>query len=133
MDSIFLCEGFGSRSVGGSSSSRLRHVELAFVPAFTCASSYSLASYMICAADPGQDACQGEKQFLLTKIFLSKFHSKILYHFFTQKFIIVGDSGGPLYDADNDVLIGVTSFGNGCADPDFPGVYAKVASRVSFS
>jgi len=32
-----------------------------------------------------------------------------------------GDSGGPLYDKDNDVLIGVVSWGFGCAHPDFPG------------
>ena len=32
-----------------------------------------------------------------------------------------GDSGGPLYDKDNNVLIGVVSWGFGCAHPDFPG------------
>lgn len=38
-----------------------------------------------------------------------------------------GDSGGPLYDKDNDVLVGITSWGYGCADPDYPGVYSKVS------
>mmetsp|Transcript_22699 Transcript_22699/g.32027 ORF Transcript_22699/g.32027 Transcript_22699/m.32027 type:complete len:396 (-) Transcript_22699:572-1759(-) len=38
-----------------------------------------------------------------------------------------GDSGGPLYDASSQVLIGVTSWGAACADPDSPGVYALVA------
>lgn len=41
-----------------------------------------------------------------------------------------GDSGGPLYDAENDVVVGVTAFGpGGC---DFPlAVFTKVASGVS--
>lgn len=37
-----------------------------------------------------------------------------------------GDSGGPMV-VDNRI-IGVTSFGNGCARPDNPGVYARVGS-----
>lgn len=39
-----------------------------------------------------------------------------------------GDSGGPLMVARVDawVLAGVTSTGIGCADPNFPGIYARV-------
>jgi trypsin len=42
-----------------------------------------------------------------------------------------GDSGGPLvaYSADGTPrLVGVTSFGEGCAGKYFPGVYARVAA-----
>src|SRR5690606_33325585 len=35
-----------------------------------------------------------------------------------------GDSGGP--EIAGDKLIGVVSWGDGCAKPDKPGVYAKV-------
>lgn len=53
-----------------------------------------------------------------------------------------GDSGGPLahYDGtpsgadgtptmdDYDALIGITSWGEGCADPNYPGIYTRLAN-----
>jgi secreted trypsin-like serine protease len=42
-----------------------------------------------------------------------------------------GDSGGPLIVHEGPtgyLLIGVVSFGYGCADPDSPGVYARVST-----
>ena len=45
-----------------------------------------------------------------------------------------GDSGGPLIIIDNGVpkLIGVTSWGIGCAQPGYPGVWASVAYYYDF-
>lgn len=41
-----------------------------------------------------------------------------------------GDSGGPLIDKMTGKLVGITSWGYGCADPNYPGVYAKVQDQI---
>mmetsp|Transcript_10125 Transcript_10125/g.14737 ORF Transcript_10125/g.14737 Transcript_10125/m.14737 type:complete len:463 (-) Transcript_10125:59-1447(-) len=41
-----------------------------------------------------------------------------------------GDSGGPLFDSENKALVGVTSWGNGCAEAGFPGVYARISEEI---
>jgi trypsin len=43
-----------------------------------------------------------------------------------------GDSGGPLITAGSKTLIGVVSFGNGCALRGYAGVYTRVATQLSF-
>nr|XP_013011092.1 transmembrane protease serine 5 isoform X3 [Cavia porcellus] len=71
----------------------------------SCVYSGSLTSRMLCAGylDGRADACQG-------------------------------DSGGPLVCPHQDTwhLVGVVSWGRGCAEPNHPGVYAKVAEFVDW-
>merc|ERR1712156_286512 len=93
--------GWGTLSSGGFSTDICQFVRVPAITNAECNADYggSIADSMICAGYPGEggkDACQG-------------------------------DSGGPFVCNNNGkaVVAGVVSWGNGCADPDFPGVYAR--------
>jgi len=43
-----------------------------------------------------------------------------------------GDSGGPMIDAETKALVGVVSWGIGCAEAKHPGVYTEVAYYVDW-
>lgn len=66
-----------------------------------------ISEVMICAKDEGEDACQG-------------------------------DSGGPLIirgksqAGGDDLLVGVVSWGIGCAHQNFPGVYARISNQIGW-
>jgi secreted trypsin-like serine protease len=88
---------------------RLYEVQVPIVSRADCEAAYGaefMAMKMVCAGDMvngGEDSCQG-------------------------------DSGGPLIvpDGADWVQVGVVSFGTGCADRRFPGVYTRVASYSAF-
>ena len=106
--------GWGTTSSGATSSpTLLQEANVPIVSDNRCETAYfSFTPFdrqtMVCAADPqttppgeAHDTCQG-------------------------------DSGGPLMVPEASgafVLVGVTSFGIGCADPNFPGVYAQLGSE----
>lgn len=89
----------------GSPSDTLRKVTVPVTADDTCAESYGGdfdAASMVCAglAEGGKDSCQG-------------------------------DSGGPLEGVTADgtrKLIGIVSWGQGCAEPNFYGVYGRVSA-----
>lgn len=101
--------GWGATREGSySSPSRLLKVDVPLVSHDVCNKNYKnkITNRMICAGytQGGKDSCQG-------------------------------DSGGPLVmkdEAGQDILIGVVSWGEGCARPNFPGVYAKVSEALSW-
>jgi len=98
--------GWGTTSSGGSTALRLRHVSVPGVSNSQCKRAYSsLTDAMLCAAEAGGgvDSCQG-------------------------------DSGGPLTytTGGKTYLVGVVSFGIGCAKPGYPGVYARVTKEIGW-
>ncbi len=49
-----------------------------------------------------------------------------------QKDACQGDSGGPLYDPENESVVGIVSWGIGCASPTFPGVYSRISGSKAW-
>jgi hypothetical protein len=84
-------------------SDALMDITLQVVSSEECWNSGGATENMLCAKDEGQYACQG-------------------------------DSGGPLVvkDNDEDVQVGVTSYGLGCAMDEFAGVYARVSQAYEW-
>ncbi|RMZ73582.1 trypsin [Pyrenophora seminiperda CCB06] len=97
--------GWGTLSSGGSSPNALYKVSVPIVSRTSCRSSYgtsSITNNMVCAG-----LAAGGKD------------------------SCQGDSGGPLVDASK-TLVGIVSFGQGCAQPNFPGVYSRVSTLLAF-
>jgi trypsin len=101
--------GFGAKADGDTTLIEvLNTVSIPYITNSACKSYYSsrLTADMICAgrAAGGQDSCQG-------------------------------DSGGPLVmnaGSYQPTIIGVVSWGTGCAEPNKPGVYASTAYHYNF-
>lgn len=102
--------GWGVTSENGSQPNVLQQVSVPIVPHAECVADYEgsaiITNNMICAGlqnTGGKDSCQG-------------------------------DSGGALFKKTNNgyLQIGIVSFGDGCAQPLFPGVYTRVSSYQDF-
>jgi secreted trypsin-like serine protease len=98
--------GWGTTSEGGSLPNVLQEAKVPITTDAYCAGAYSdfEQATMVCAGFPqgGVDTCQG-------------------------------DSGGPLFGqttAGALKVVGATSYGEGCARPGKPGVYARVADTT---
>ena len=108
-----LVIGHGTTSSGGDLAGELLEADVHYVLNEVCDAQYFsngwITNDMMCASDitENQDACQG-------------------------------DSGGPLFTrlpvAGEQLftLVGVTSWGFGCAEEEYPGVYSRVAVNVNW-
>ncbi len=103
--------GWGNTSASGESFPEiLQQVQVPLFDHATCKTAYAgvgqtVSDNMICAglAEGGKDSCQG-------------------------------DSGGPLVieSAGSWVQVGIVSFGEGCAQANFPGVYTRVGNYIDW-
>jgi secreted trypsin-like serine protease len=102
----FTVAGWGATSENGEQQRYLRKATVPFVSDAKCKKSYGsdlTPSDEICAgnvAQGGVDSCQG-------------------------------DSGGPMFrrdDAGAWIQVGIVSWGQGCAEPGYPGVYSQVST-----
>ncbi|PVI00574.1 putative trypsin [Periconia macrospinosa] len=98
--------GWGDLTESGSSPADLRYVDVPIVSRTTCKSQYgssAITNNMVCAAVP-----EGGKD------------------------SCQGDSGGPLIETGTNTLIGIVSWGRGCARRGFAGVYTRVSTQLDF-
>jgi len=98
--------GWGATSSGGSSSNFLLEVDVPIDDSCGGYSNSEITNNMVCAgySSGGYDSCQG-------------------------------DSGGPLIMTNDEgeyELIGIVSWGYGCAEAQYPGVYSKIHSRLNW-
>jgi len=96
--------GFGRLASGGSSSDELMHVKVKYVTDEQCNSMYN---------EGGENI-----------------HENEICARDDGKDSCQGDSGGPLYDKKADKLVGIVSWGIGCANARYPGVYAQIGSHI---
>jgi len=99
--------GWGHDEENGQMTDDLMEVSVPIISNRDCAAKYTsyIRTTSLCAGEPqgGKDSCQG-------------------------------DSGGPAVWGDTGVsyLLGVVSFGNGCAREGWPGVYARVTEYIQW-
>ncbi|KAK4882897.1 hypothetical protein RN001_006216 [Aquatica leii] len=103
-----IVTGWGAISSGGSVSNKLREVRVPIMSHEDCKrTGYGdrVTDKMICAGyrEGNKDSCQG-------------------------------DSGGPMHvlNGTHHVVVGIVSWGEGCAKPNFPGVYTRVNRFMSW-
>lgn len=116
--------GWGRTSEDGQSSDRLLAANLHVVADAACAAADSdfVQAVMLCAKYKGRDSCQGDSGGPL-------FAREVIGHDVKRLKKKKGEKRKkvriPIY---RDIQIGIVSFGRGCADPRYPGIYTRVSA-----
>ncbi|XP_057656010.1 trypsin-1-like [Diorhabda carinulata] len=103
-----IVTGWGATKQNGQTSNRLREVKVPIMSNIDCRKTgygNKITDNMMCAGYQGglKDSCQG-------------------------------DSGGPLHTKNGSFhqIVGIVSWGEGCAKPNYPGVYTRVNRYISW-
>lgn len=118
---------------GGKASNVLRQVLVPIVDSEECAKKYqvtpaSIDEKVFCAGTPGKDSCQVRTK-SRPRLITTDQHSA------TSFSLAQGDSGGPFMinnEDDRFEMIGLVSFGIGCARTEFPGVYQRISEYMDW-
>jgi trypsin len=123
--------GMGNIKESGPGSDILRKVTVNHVPISQCNSGAMYGGWvdgptMLCASARGKDSCYGTLRINEVTSLLMNCWILSLNHYSSRLlFLASGDSGGPIFMGRRQV--GVVSWGSGCAQPDYPGVYSRVS------
>ena len=112
--------GWGTTYFGGSQPNELQEAQVTTLTRTACRAqgyaSSQITDSMMCAADPGKDACQGDSGGPLIA-----YKDSVRCHLGKM----VTTQLSPLKAETHFVLVGVVSWGSGCALTNYPGVYAR--------
>lgn len=121
--------GWGATSPGGSYSDVLLETSLDIVTSDQCSSIYGdlfKPDLMMCAQRSGRDSCQGDSGgplIIPTEDPIASFNLTISGEDGTSQTVLA---------TIQDIQIGIISFGVGCADDGYPGVYSQVSQFTDF-
>lgn len=104
--------GWGTLSSGGSQPTIMQEAQVSIISNSDCGNNYDYSSSQI---DSSMLCAQGKKGFQTVDA-------------------CQGDSGGPLVCSSGSTwtIYGATSWGYGCADPNYPGVWAKISTQTDW-
>ena len=135
--------GWGTLSSGGGQPTELHSVTVPGISNIACEASYGssrITNNMLCAGDVtngGIDSCQGDSGGKYRNMFRNDFRIRPSKHEFTlfiTRAKISTCPSGPLTfnDQGRSTVVGVVSWGIGCATPGYPGVYGRVTEALDW-